>query len=387
METRVWFVAILLIMIFAAFAVSRCERFRVAARKAIDGSAATHTAVKRHRTLFIAVAGTCIAAISVIAALCIGPTRCLNPADAVVSLINGAFFGVNTDTEMLVFYDRMPRTVAAFAVGMGLSVAGTIYQAIIRNPLCDPYIMGISSGAGFTAVAAIAFGFTFFGLLSAQSIYTTAIMAVVGGLLAAAATMVLAEKAGGTTNSYVLSGVVVGLIFSALQTVLIVFSGDKLSDALLWLFGSFANSTWEKALVTLAVSLVVCIAVMKWAKEFNLVLLGEDQARQMGLNVHRFSVVMLAVASVLTAVCVAFCGIIGFVGLVVPHLCRMLFGGDHRLLMPASMLFGGSLMVIADIAARIMDPGVELPVGAITTLIGVPVFAYLLIKKGRIYNG
>ena len=115
--------------------------------------------------------------------------------------------------------------------------------------------------------------------------------------------------------------------------------------------------------------------------------MGEDQARQMGLNVKRFNRWMLIIASVLTSICVAFVGIIGFVGLVIPHLCRMMLGGDHRLVLPTSMAFGGFLMIVADIASRMLVPGFELPVGAITTIIGVPVFAYLLIKRGKMYDG
>lgn len=388
MEARLGFIIVLAAVAIVALAVARGPPGpRDVLRTLVDGTGETHVEIKKHRMKAIIVIGCILAFVCIVAAISVGPTRCMDPFRSIAALFTGALFGVDTDAEMLVIYDRMPRTVSAFAVGMGLAVAGTMYQAVIRNPLCDPYIMGISSGAGFTAVAALAFNFTLFGLLSPQSPYTTAVLAIVGGLVAAAATLALAERAGGTTNAYVLSGVVVGLVFAALQTVLIVFSGDKLSNALLWLFGSFANATWEKAAVTLAAVLVICIPPMRWAKELNLVLLGEDQARQMGLNVHRFSIIVLAVASVLTSVCVAFCGIIGFVGLVVPHLCRMLFGGDHRLLLPASMAVGGSLMIVADIASRILDPGVELPVGAITTLIGVPVFAYLLIKKGKIYNG
>ena len=129
------------------------------------------------------------------------------------------------------------------------------------------------------------------------------------------------------------------------------------------------------------------MAFFIWAKELNLILLGDDNAQQMGLNVKRFDTLMLIMASVLTSVCVAFVGIIGFVGLVVPHVCRMILGGDHRLVLPASMVLGGALMLLADLLARMIMMPLELPVGAITTVVGVPVFAYLLIKKGRIYNG
>ena len=253
--------------------------------------------------------------------------------------------------------------------------------------MVDPYIMGVSSGAGIAAIAVIAFDFTFFGLFSSHSIFLTAISAMIGGLVAFGCTMIIAEKAGGSSINYVLSGVVVGLAFSALQTIMLTMAGNKLSNALTWLYGSFAEVTWAQVGILLFMSVFLSLVPMFWAKEFNLVLLGEDQAREMGLNVRRFNRLMLILASVLTSVCVAFCGIIGFVGLVIPHLCRMLLGSDHRMVLPASFCFGAVMLMLADLLARTGYYGMELPVGAITTVIGIPVFAYLLIKRGRIYDG
>ena len=199
--------------------------------------------------------------------------------------------------------------------------------------------------------------------------------------------MLIAEKAGGSSINYVLAGVVVGLAFSAVQTLMLTMAGQKLSNALSWLYGSFAEVTWAQVGVVLFLSLFLSLVPMLWAKEFNLVLLGEDQAREMGLNVKQFNRCMLVLASVLTSVCVAFCGVIGFVGLVIPHLCRMLLGSDHRMVLPASLCFGAVMLMLADLLSRTGYYGLELPVGAITTIIGIPVFAYLLIKKGRIYDG
>ena len=164
-------------------------------------------------------------------------------------------------------------------------------------------------------------------------------------------------------------------------------AGNQVSNALTWLFGSFSNISWNQIWLVFIPALFLSFVPLIWAKEFNLVLLGEDQAKQMGLDVRRFNRIMLILASVLTAICVAFVGIIGFVGLVIPHLCRMILGGDHRLVLPASIVLGAILMMGADFAAKMIIPGIELPVGAITTVIGVPVFAYLLIRKGRMYDG
>ena len=344
---------------------------------------------KKRRAVWIAAAGLALVCVFFIVSLCVGPTRVLSVSEMLSALASAiAKGGLDlTYDELIVYSSRLPRTLAALGVGIGLSVAGAIYQAIIRNPLVDPYIMGVSAGAGTAAIAVIAFNFTFFGLFAQGSIYLTACAAMVGGLFAFLCTMALAEKSGGTTNSYVLSGVIVGLVFSAVQIIMLVFSGMKVSSSLLWLFGSFSNVVWGQVWLVLVPVLAISIACTRWAKEFNLVLLGQDEARQMGLDAKLFSRAMLVVASVLTSICVAFVGIIGFVGLVIPHLCRILLGGDHRLVLPASMAFGGVLVIVTDLVSRMIVPGYELPVGAITTLIGVPVFAYLLVKRGKMYEG
>ena len=358
-------------------------------RKIIDGEGETHIEIKRHRSKVILLFGVMLTIIIAMVSLCIGQTAILSPIDALSSLFSAISKGGSglSNEEILIFEDRLPRTLATIGVGIGLSIAGATYQALIRNPLVDPYIMGVSSGAGTFAIAVISFNFTFFGLFPIHSNYLSAFAAIFGGLLAFGITMILAHRAGATTNAYVLSGVVVGLLFGAVQTILLKFSGHKVTSSMSWLFGSFSNVSLEQSIIVMVAVAILSAIILTKAKELNLVLLGENEARQMGLNVKTFNTIMLILASVLAAFCVAFCGIIGFVGLVVPHLCRMIFGGDHRLVMPASIAFGGCLMVIADLVARMALNTQELPVGAITTLIGVPVFAYLLIKRGKIYNG
>ena len=246
--------------------------------------------------------------------------------------------------------------------------------------------MGVSSGAGTFAIAVITYGFTFFGLLSPQNPYLIAVAAILGGLTAFGLTMLLAVKTGGKSVNYILSGIIIGLVFSAAQSIMMIGNGTKAANALSWLYGSFINISWDTVWIIVFPCLFLSLIPLFWAKELNLVLLGEDQAMQMGLDAKKFDMIMLIVVSVLTAFCVAFCGIIGFVGLVIPHLSRLLLGGDHRLMLPASMAFGGCLLLFADLISRVLISGYELPVGAITTIIGVPVFAYLLVKRGRSYN-
>ena len=355
--------------------------------KAVGGSKVRRN---KRRLVMVLCIGLVITFVLFVASLMFGPSGSYSFTEALSYFGSGLSKTISggqlSYDETIVFDSRGSRAVATLAVGVGLSISGSIYQAIIRNPMVDPYIMGVSAGAGVAAVSTIAFNFTFFGLLDNVT-YATPIVAMVGGLVAFGCTMLLAEKSGGSSINYVLAGVIVGLVFSALQTLMLSMAGDKLNSAMSWLFGSFANIGWDQAILVLIPSLAMSLVPLVWAKEFNLVLLGEDQARQMGLDVRRFNRWMLILASVLASVCVAFVGIIGFVGLVVPHLCRMLLGGDHRLVMPASMVVGAALMIAADLFSKMIMAPMELPVGAITTVIGAPVFAYLLIKKGRMYDG
>jgi len=352
------------------------------------GTEFTHNKRSKRKVRAVFVFGVLITLAVALVSLCVGPETTMSLADAFSNMISSIQKGGHNLTyeEMLIYNQRLPRVLAAIGVGVGLSVAGAMYQAIIKNPLVEPYIMGVSSGAGTFAVAVLTFGFTFFGLFSANSPYLIAFSAIFGGLLAFGLTMLLALKTGGKSINYVLAGIVIGLVFSAVQSLLMINAGTKVASALSWLYGSFSTMTWDKVWLILIPAMFLSMVPLVWAKEFNLVLLGEDQAKQMGLNAKRFDAVMLIVASVLTSFCVAFCGIIGFVGLVIPHLSRMILGGDHRLMLPATMAFGGFLMVAADLLARVLLSGYELPVGAITTAIGVPVFAYLLIKRGRSYD-
>jgi len=354
----------------------------------MGGSDLKHNTKSKHRLFVVFMIGIILTIAIFIASLCIGPTIMSVPDmfGHLFSAIGKGGQGLTYD-ELMVYESRLPRALAAMAVGIGLSIAGCMYQAIIRNPLVDPYIMGVSAGAGTAAIAVIAFEFTFFGLFAPHSIYLTAFAAIFGGVLAFFATMFIAEKAGGSSLNYVLAGVVIGLAFGAVQTLMMSMAGHQVNNALTWLFGSFANVAWNQVWIIVVPAIALAIVPLIWAKEFNLVLLGDDQAQQMGLDVRKFDRTMLILASILTAICVAFVGIIGFVGLVVPHLCRMMLGGDHRLVLPASIAFGGALMLVADLAARTLYFGQELPVGAITTIIGVPVFAYLLIKRGKLYDG
>ncbi|MDR0778055.1 MAG: iron ABC transporter permease [Methanomassiliicoccaceae archaeon] len=373
---------VLLLLVAAVVAVVLLSVLYV--RKS-DGADISLTSKRKRRLAAIVASGISITLVMFIVALSLGSAGTIPVTDAISSMFSAIQNGVHTGDERTIFHFRMPRAIVSITVGIGLAVAGCIYQAIIRNPLVDSYITGVSSGAGFAAILAIVSG-TAFGFALGSSLVVP-IAAIIGGLLALTMTMLIGEKAGGSSTNYVLAGVVVGFMFAAMQTLVLAFSGDKLRNAVFWLYGSFANLDWSMVGLVVIPVLAMSFLTLLWAKELNLVLLGEDQARQAGLNVKKFNRSMMIFASIITAICVAFVGIIGFVGLVVPHICRMILGGDHRLVLPASIAIGGFMMLVADMIARMAITQSELPVGAITALIGVPLFAFLLMKKGRMYDG
>jgi iron complex transport system permease protein len=282
--------------------------------------------------------------------------------------------------ELVIYYLRMPRAISAILVGVGLSIAGVVMQALIRNPLVDPYITGVSSGAGFGATLVALAGFTII-----DGVYSMPVAAFIGAIAAFFFTMVVAEAAGGRPMSYVLSGVIISIILSAGTTLLMVSNPDKLHGILFWLFGSFAYSTWDSTIIVFGVATVCCLIILFFANDFNVILLGDEQSKQLGLNPKGLKRVMIIFISILTAACVCFCGVIGFVGLIVPHVARMIVGGDHRLLLPASMMLGANVLLATDLICKTIAIPEELPVGAIIAIFGGPFFAYLMIRSGKEY--
>ncbi len=290
---------------------------------------------------------------------------------------------LNNAGEQIV-WSRMVRSVAVIGVGIGLSISGVVMQALIRNPLVDPYVTGVSSGAALGATLSILAGISILQIAE----FTTPFAAFVGAIVTFLVTMALAEAAGGRSVNYVLSGIIVGIALSSITTILIVYSNDaRLHGALFCLFGSFANISPIRALLIILPIIILSVLILLYARELNVILLGDEHARQLGLNVKMFKRITVLLVSVLTAVSVAFTGIIAFLGLIVPHTSRMLVGGDHRLLIPTSMVMGADVLLAADIFSRTAMRPSELPIGAIISLIGAPFFIYLMIRKGREYAG
>lgn len=281
----------------------------------------------------------------------------------------------------IIYNLRMPRELAVIMVGAGLAIAGAVMQALIHNPLVDPYITGVSSGASFGVILV-----TISGLVttSITTLWMVPVAGIVGAVFAFTITMVVAEAAGGKTMSYVLGGTVIGLGLSAGTTLIMSFNADEIQNITAWMFGSFANVEWNEALIITFPIAIIILVVLIYARKLNVMLLGEDQARYLGIDARRFKRNMLMLVAVLTAFCVSFCGVIGFIGLIVPHLCRMIVGGDHRVLLPTSIVVGAVVLMLADVFCRSFTVG-ELPIGAIISVIGVPFFVYLMIKEGKRY--
>ena len=279
-----------------------------------------------------------------------------------------------TDEERTILYSiRIPRVLLAGLVGAALSCAGVVFQALLRNPLADPYVIGISGGAAVGAISAIVIGLGSlpFGIPG---------LAFTGGLLSILLVWGLSGATGDRrTDRMLLAGIIVNAFFSALIMFLVsTAGGEQIHSVVFWLMGDLAMAG-ERDIWLAALFLAAGFAVMFFhARDLNILITGEGTALQLGIPVQRTRMILLVSASLVTGAAVSVSGVIGFVGLVVPHIVRMRFGSDHRLLLPASLLFGGAFLMAADTVARIVLAPAELPVGVITALCGAPYFAYLM---------
>ncbi|MEO8167240.1 MAG: iron ABC transporter permease [bacterium] len=283
--------------------------------------------------------------------------------------------GAVPETELSILFDiRVPRLILAMVVGAGLSIAGVVFQALLRNPLAEPYILGISSGGTVGAIIAI-------GLSFGASAFTTPLASLVGSLLVMMLVYSLAHRRGQLdTNTLLLAGVMVGAFFNAAVLLIIAVFNQELRNAFLWLMGNFSGANMESLAVVTPAVLLASAFLLFQSKNYNLIATGDETALQLGIEVKIVKRVSYFLASLITGLVVSVSGVIGFVGLIIPHMCRMLFGPDHRLLVPASMLMGASFMIVADLLARTLLAPTEIPVGAVTAAIGAPLFVYLLKK-------
>jgi len=290
--------------------------------------------------------------------------------------------------EVILLQLRLPRVAGAALVGMGLAVSGTLFQGLLRNPLADPLLLGTSSGAALGASIAFVVPALFtaswlgFGLIPA--------LAFAGALLAVALVYSLASSGGRTpVVTLLLAGVAVSAVLTAVQTLIIIRNdrlGLQISSLYLWLAGGVDVQTWQQVEVILAIMLVGVAAAIALAPVLDAFALGEEMASHLGLSVERSKLAIVGAAALLVAAAVSISGLVGFVGLVAPHVCRIALGPRHRLLVPAAGLSGAIFVVVADLLARTLAAPSEIPLGVVTALIGGPFFLWLLRYAGRQYS-
>lgn len=274
-------------------------------------------------------------------------------------------------TETIVLELRLPRVLAAMAVGTGLAVAGVTFQGLLRNPLADPYVLGTASGAALGAAIAVVVPFH----LALLGLGLTNVLAFCGALIAVTLVHHLSGRGRGSMTTVLLTGYAVGSLLAAGLSMAMYLAGANLRQIFFYLLGSFATVSWDQVVIGLPIVAIGAAVLLQRSRSLNGLLLGDEVAHTLGIQVGRERTILLAAASLVTAACVSLAGLIGFVGLVVPHVVRLVVGPNARLVLPLSAVYGGGFLVLADLAARI--PG-EVPVGVITAIVGAPFFLLLL---------
>ena len=287
--------------------------------------------------------------------------------------------GQSSETSVIgtiIWQIRLPRTLVAALVGGALSLGGLIFQALLRNPLAEPYILGISGGAAIGAISGILMGLARF-----PGVTFTAFM---GSMATLAAILLMSSgRAVMKKDALLLSGVMINAFCSAVIMFLVSITQDaRLHNIMFWLMGDLGQLGFKQVMILALTLSPFFFVVFALAHQMNLLLMGKDIARTMGVNVEKVSLFLLIMASLIVSTTVSYCGLIGFVGLVIPHLLRLLLGPDHRILIPACLLGGGAYLVICDIFARVLPQQGEMPAGVITALIGAPLFI-LLLRRSR----
>ena len=280
---------------------------------------------------------------------------------------------------------RLPRLVLAAIVGMGLSVCGVIMQAVVKNPLADPYILGISSGASLGATAAILLGI---GVALGENF--VGIAAFIGAFAMSLGVLFISNL-GGRSNSIklLLGGMALSAVCGAFSSFIVYFANNKegMQSIAYWMMGSFAGAKWENLMIIAPIVILAVLFLWTQSRMLNLMLLGDESALTLGTDLHIYRQIYLLVSSLIVGFVVYSAGMIGFVGLVVPHVIRMLVGTDHKKLIPVAALTGAIFLVVADGLCRIIIPRTELPIGILISIIGAPCFVYLMIKKTYGFGG
>lgn len=333
--------------------------------------------------LWILVSASLVALfVSVLFSITLGPLSVsMTDAWRVVAFklgLSSTLEGVTLLEQNAIWELRMPRALLAAVVGAALAICGAVLQSLLRNGLADPYLLGISSGASAGAVVVVL-------TASTAASFVMASGALVGALAAFSLVLLLAWAAGNGNHNIILAGVAITQLFSALTSFLIMFSADANTTrgVLFWMLGSLASSSWQTVALSAAIFAVSFVVLFCHSTALDAFTFGADSAASLGINVKRVRMVVIGVASLLAATIVSSSGAIGFVGLVLPHAARLMVGTGHRRVLPVSAALGAILLVWVDALGRTVAVPVEIPVGVITALVGVPLFIALLIKQGR----
>lgn len=297
-------------------------------------------------------------------------------------------YPVNETTYLIIWNLRLPRVLMAIASGAALAASGMILQVILRNPLASPYTLGISSSAAFGASLAVILGAGVIGYK--QLVFINLPMITVNAfcisIISAFTISLLSKIKGATVETMVLAGIAITYLFSALTSLIQYFGTEEQVAAIVfWMFGDLGKADWINLSIVSATTILSLPILLKLSWDYNALILGDEIAKSLGVHVDSLRIVSMILATLLTAVSVSFLGTIGFIGLLAPHIARMLVGGDHRFLLPTSCLIGAILLLTADMASRRLLPPLILPVGVLTSLLGVPLFLYLLLRRKREY--
>lgn len=307
------------------------------------------------------------------------------PIDEILNIISNKIFGMklqkNIDliTAAIVWNIRIPRVIMAFVVGFSISISGAIMQSTLKNPLASSYTLGISSGAGLGVMIVIVTGLTipFLGL------FTLPIVGLISGFATVFLAIGFASRIDKNmeNNTIILTGMIFSLFANALLTIFLSFAKDDALNLIMWQLGSFSQKDWSYVGILTPISIILTLITMLYTKELDILTFGEEHAKASGVDTVKVKWILLVLSSALAGCSVSLVGTVGFIDLVAPHVVRKIFGANHRIVIPLSGLFGGGFMVIADLLARTIISPSEIPVGAVTALIGAPFFGYLFFLR------
>lgn len=285
----------------------------------------------------------------------------------------------STPSISIVWKLRMPRTLMAAIVGAALAFSGATYQGLLKNPMAESYVLGVSSGAALGASLSIVLGIS--RMLGFSG---TALVSFIGAVATTFLVYGLARRGGRVSmTTLLLAGIAVNFLLSAFNSLLLIFNNENMERVVLWTMGSLSGANWTKVAIAFFGSIIGMILTSFFSKDLNLLLMGEEDAKHLGVDVEKTKKILLALSSFIAAMAVSVSGVIGFVGMIVPHAVRLITGPDHRIVLPYSAVLGGIFLIVADVLARTLASPMEIPVGAITAVTGAPFFLYLLVKERR----